>query len=225
MNPRPRKLHLLKLLPRGWVVIAGPERERTLYLTFDDGPDPLHTPPLLDLLSAHGVRASFFLIGDRVEANAPLVQRIVDEGHTLGNHSFSHPRFETLSLQRQLEEIEHTDRLLSRFDGAPRHAFRPPRGVLPLRLVWHFARNGRAIDYWSYDTLDYGRGEASKLVEIARRQPPRGGDILLMHDDSSVSLEMLTLLIPEWKTQGFALEALPRDPRATPLPVLPGAVA
>lgn len=223
MNPRPRKLHLLKLLPRGWVVIAGPETEHTLYLTFDDGPHAVHTPLLLDLLWLHGVRATFFLIGDRVGAQAPLVQRIVDEGHTLGNHSFSHPQFETLSLREQLDEIELTDRLLSRFDGAACHGFRPPRGVLPPRLLWHFVRNRRHIDHWSYDTLDYGRGDASALIELARQQPPRGGDILLMHDDGPASLEMLKLLIPEWKAQGFKLDALPREPGAKPVHGVPGA--
>lgn len=217
MNPRPRKLVVLDLLPHAWVVTAGPERERTLYLTFDDGPDPVHTPPLLDLLAAHGARASFFLIGNQVEANASLVQRIVDEGHMLGNHSFSHPRFETLSLRQQLAEIERTDELLAQFDGLPRHGFRPPRGVLPLRLVWHFIRSGRPIEYWSYDTLDYGRGEVSGLLEIARRHPPRGGDILLMHDDSSISLEMLEVQIPQWKALGFSLEALPYPARGTPV--------
>ena len=225
MNPRSRKLHLLKLLPREWVVITGPQSRRTLYLTFDDGPDPAHTPPLLDLLAAHGVRATFFLIGDRVVANAALVQRIADEGHTLGNHSFSHPQFETLSLREQLLEIERTDQLLSRFDGAPCHGFRPPRGVMPPRLLWHFARNGRPIHYWSYDTLDYGRGPAAGLVELVRQRPPRGGDILLMHDDGPVSLEMLAALIPEWKSQGFVLDALPPDPCAAPGQALPGKVA
>lgn len=209
MTPRPKKLHLLRLLPDAWVRTSGVRGKRALYLTFDDGPHPQHTQPLLELLAAHDARATFFLIGEQIQRHAPLVRRIVDAGHALGNHSWSHPRFETLPLRQQLDEIERTDLMLSSFDGRTRHDFRPPRGVLPRPMLMDCIRRGRRIAYWSYDSLDYSRRPATELVELARRHPVRAGDIILMHDDSIISLELLETMLPVWKAQGFAFDALP----------------
>lgn len=211
MTPRPRKLKLLRWLPESLVITAGPRAQRSLYLSFDDGPHPEHTPRVLDLLAEHGAKATFFLIGNQIEANAALVQRMVDEGHMLGNHSMSHPHFERLSLAQQLHEVGQTDALLSTIDGRPRHSFRPPRGVLTLPMLARFFRQRRRVDYWSYDSLDYSHRPAAELIEVMRRHPVRAGDIILMHDDSPISLEMLQVLIPAWKAEGFSLRSLPRE--------------
>lgn len=208
MNPRPKKLQVLQWLPTRWVLTRGSRRRRVLYLTFDDGPHPEHTPVLLDLLAKHRVRATFYLIGQQVERHAELVRRIVSEGHGLGNHSWSHPHFDRLSLAEQRREIEHTERLLARFDGLARHDFRPPRGVMPVPMVLDCIRRGRRIAFWSYDSLDYSRRPAEALVEVARRHPPRAGDIVLMHDDGGLSLQMLETLLPLWQAEGFAFEPL-----------------
>ena len=111
----------------------GVRARRTLHLTFDDGPHPAHTAELLDLLAEHGATATFFVIGEQAERHPDMMRRIVQGGHMLGNHSWSHPRFETLGLDAQREEIARTDKLLSDHDGRMRHDFRPPRGVLPRR--------------------------------------------------------------------------------------------
>lgn len=211
MNPRPRKLKILRCLPGSLVVTRRDRARRSLYLTFDDGPHPEYTPPLLDLLARHGAKASFFLIGKQIDANRALTRRIVEEGHTLGNHSFTHPLFDQLSLAEQLEEIDRTETLLGEIDGRPSHSFRPPRGVMPPRMLANFLRHGRRATYWSYDSLDYSRQPAPALVDIVRAHPVVPGDILLMHDDSAISAEMLDVLIPEWQADGYALEALPHD--------------
>lgn len=210
MNPRPRRLRVLRFLPNGWLMTSGPtDAARNLYLTFDDGPHPDHTPALLDLLAEHGAKASFFLVGREVERHDALARRIASEGHTLGNHSYSHPRFEALTLDEQLEEIERTQHLLTGIDGRPRHAFRPPRGVLTGAMLASLVRRRHRIDYWSYDSLDYSRRPVPELLETIQRHPPRGGDIILMHDDSEHSLTLLRALIPAWIAQGFSLRALP----------------
>ena len=211
MNPRPRRLNVLRWLPGAWIQTAGPRAQKGLYLTFDDGPHPEHTPPLLDLLARHGAKATFFLIGEQIDRHPALARRIVEEGHTLGNHSFTHPQFETLSLDAQFDEIERTDRALASVSGRPRHGFRPPRGVLPLPLMLRFIRKRRRIAYWSYDSLDYSSRPAPELVGIIKQHPVRAGDIVLMHDDSTISLEMLESLIPAWKADGFSLLALPQE--------------
>lgn len=210
MNPRPRRLKLLRFLPNGWLATAGPAQHgRTLYLTFDDGPHPEFTPELLDLLAEHDAKASFFLIGREAEKHATLARRIAAEGHTLGNHSYSHPIFDALTLAQQVEEIERTERVLHGIDGRDRHAFRPPRGVLTLPMLARLVGRRHRIDYWSYDSMDYSRRPVPELLETIQRHPVRAGDIVLMHDDSAHSLALLRELIPAWKAQGFELRALP----------------
>lgn len=208
MNPRPKKLKLLRWLPNRWVLTRGARRGRALYLTFDDGPHPEHTPVLLDLLAAHGAKATFFLIGREAERYPEMVERIVREGHALGNHSWSHPQFDRLDLDAQRDEIERTDRLLTRFDGLARHDFRPPRGVMPRPMLLDCVRRRRRIAYWSYDSLDYSKRPADALIASAQRHPLQAGEIVLMHDDSTLSLQLLQTMLPEWTANGFVFEPL-----------------
>lgn len=213
MNPRPNKSKVLQWLPTDWMLtrLRDGSDGRSLYLTFDDGPNPEYTSPLLDLLDAHDAKASFFLIGEQVECHPALARRIAEAGHTLGNHSYSHPQFERLSLADQFEEIQRTDRLLSSMDGRSRHMFRPPRGVLPLPMTIRCFRERRRICLWSYDTCDYSRKPIDQVLPLIQRNPVRGGDILLMHDDAGLALDLLRVLLPEWKRQGFKFRALPHE--------------
>lgn len=210
MNLKPRKQQLLSLLPDRLVLTRGPRSGNAIYLTFDDGPHPEHTPRLLDLLAAHGAHASFFLVGRQVERHPGLVERIVAEGHALGNHSYSHPSgFSRISLRRQLQEIDDTDRLLAAFDRRPQHCFRPPRGSLSLGLLLHFASQRRRIAYWSYDSMDYQHQSDETVAARLRKRPPLAGDIILMHDDNACAGKVLGMLLPEWLASGREFHTLP----------------
>ena len=207
--PRSRRLRLFRCLPRAWVITTASAQSRQLYLTFDDGPDPQHTPPLLDLLAAHAAKATFFVIGESAERYPGLLRRIVDEGHALGNHSWSHPRIERLPSHERRDELDRTDRLLRAVDGRDRHDFRPPRGAVSAGMLLDCMRHGRRIAYWSYDSLDYSQRPSSELIATMREHPVCPGDIVLMHDDSGHSLEMLRTLLPEWKSAGYVFATLP----------------
>lgn len=209
MKLRPSRNQLLGLLPERLVLVRGSRDPGALYLTFDDGPHPEHTPRLLDLLARHQARASFFLVGQRIEQHPALVERIVAEGHALGNHSYSHPLFHRLGLRAKLHEVERTDRLLADFDGAAMHRFRPPRGDVSLPLLLAFARRGRSLAYWTYDSMDYQAKPAGELAARLERTPPADGDIVLMHDDSGRAGEVLERLLPAWRAAGRQLRALP----------------
>lgn len=209
MNMRPNKQRLLRWLPRRLVQTHGPADNGACYLTFDDGPDPTYTPRLLDLLARHQAKASFFLVGQRVERHPELVQRMVGEGHLIANHSYSHQAFHTLPLSGQMDEFARTDALLSAFDGEPRHLLRTPQGHLDARLLVHCAREARRIVYWSYDSLDYRKPEHDAFVTRLRADPPLPGDIVLMHDDGDCAIDALAVLLPEWQQQGYHFRALP----------------
>lgn len=214
MKLRPGRMQVLGWLPDALVSVRGDRAGRALYLTFDDGPDGACTPALLDLLRAHRACASFFLVGRSVERHPELVQRMVDEGHRLGNHSYTHPQFGRLSLSQQLEEIDATDRLLAGFDGVRRHRFRPPRGVFSLGLTAHFAARRRNLTYWSYNSMDYQRGDPAELIARTRANPPEPGEVILMHDDGDCAIKMLETLLPEWRAAGFQFRALPQARQA-----------
>lgn len=210
MRLKPMRNQVLGLLPERLVQVRGPREPGALYLSFDDGPHPEHTPRLLDLLARHGARVSFFLIGKKIEQHPTLVERIVAEGHALGNHSYSHPMFRQLNLRQQLDEVDRTDQLLAAF--APgRHRFRPPRGDVSPALLLAFARRGRGMAYWTYDSLDYQQRPAAELVARLRRRPPGEGDIVLMHDDSDCAAQMLAQALPKWRDEGRRLLALPTE--------------
>jgi peptidoglycan-N-acetylglucosamine deacetylase len=207
MMRRPRKNDLLALLPDRLVLTRrGQTAER--YLTFDDGPDPEHTPPLLDLLRTHGIKATFFVVGEKVEQHPHIVERMVREGHAIGNHSYSHWSFRHMSMRQRIDEVDRTDDLLRRFGTDAAGGMRPPHGYIGPRLLLHFARHRRRLTYWSYDSLDYQDQPTPVLVERLRAQPPAPGDIVLMHDDHGRAAEALAALLPEWLGQGMRFAAL-----------------
>ena len=209
MNPRSRKAKLLKWLPSSWLVAQVNGINDSVYLTFDDGPDPTWTPALLDLLREHDAKATFFLIGGLAEAEPALVQRIVDEGHRLGNHSWRHQKFHMLPVAEQMDEIQRTDRLLQRHDGQSRHDFRPPRGLLTWRMLLSLVSRRTRIAYWSYDSLDHRDCSAEAIVDVFERHPLKAGDIILMHDDAHKALQALCIMLPRWCANGWRFDTLP----------------
>jgi peptidoglycan/xylan/chitin deacetylase (PgdA/CDA1 family) len=211
MNPRSKKQKLLTLLPDTLVMTHGPPQVDARYLTFDDGPHPEHTPRLLDLLAEYGMHASFFVVGRLAEGHPALLERIVAEGHLLGNHSYNHKLFARLPLNDQLAEIQRTDALLEQFDQHTHHRMRPPQGHIPLPLMLHFMRRRRCITYWSYDSLDYRHQSFEQVAQRMLEQPPRAREIILMHDDSACAVDVLGQVLPQWRKHGHVSHALPAE--------------
>ena len=178
-----------------------------IYLTFDDGPDPQHTRPLLALLDAHKAKGTFFLQGQQVEEHGDIVADIVKGGHTLGNHSYSHANFTSLDWDGQLDEISRTDNLLSRHDGNEIHVFRPPYGKLRLNTLAMCLHRRQDIAMWTHDSFDFKLDE-SHVVERMKDMPVRSGDILLFHDDGHAAIGALEQLLPTWQQAGFRFAAL-----------------
>lgn len=178
-----------------------------IFLTFDDGPHPEHTPRLLALLKQHAVRATFFLQGERVVAHGAIVRDIVADGHVIANHSYSHPWFNRSPLRVQIEEITRTERVLTAHDGKRSHLFRPPHGRAGMLTVLLCALRRQPIVLWNQDSHDY-RLSSDEVLARVRSMRIVPGDVLLFHDDSAAGHAALEKLIPAWKASGLGFGVL-----------------
>lgn len=181
--------------------------DSAVYLTFDDGPHPHHTVCLLKLLAEHDAKATFFLLGELAEQSPDLVRQILTEGHEIGNHSMTHPRMSGIGAIEQWAEIDRADAVLQRLDGRRRHLFRPPNGRLTLPAVAASLRRRQPLVLWTIDSQDY-RLSPQDVVRRMQSIPPKGGDVILFHDDSACSTIALDTLLPIWKRAGLRFAAL-----------------
>jgi peptidoglycan/xylan/chitin deacetylase (PgdA/CDA1 family) len=146
--------------------ITAPARPGELALTFDDGPNAEWTPRLLDILAHRDVRATFFLLGNRAAMQPELVRRIHTAGHTIGNHSWSHPNLARTRATRVREELKRTNETLQQIIGSPVRYFRPPFGARR-PAVFRIARElGLEPVLWNAMTSDWSEPSA---VEIAKQ--------------------------------------------------------
>ena len=163
------------------IISRGRSGRQAVALTFDDGPDPISTPLLLDLLARYGVRATFFVTGRRAERYPDLVKTILAQGHTLGNHSYSHDNLIMFkSHPRVVREITAAQGVFQQFGVQPL-AFRPPVGVTSPRLPGALALTGLYVVNFSNRGADLGNRRVAHLSQrILKRL--RADDIIMLHD-------------------------------------------
>lgn len=163
------------------VISCGRKDNATVALTFDDGPDPLTTPALLDLLAEHGVRATFFVAGRAAERHPDLIRAILSRGHTVGNHSYSHtPLLMLQPSQRLFLEIADAQDVLEK-QGIRPLAFRPPVGLTNPKLRPALSRFGMICVTFSCRAYDRGNRRIRDLAAKVLRKV-KAGDIILLHD-------------------------------------------
>jgi peptidoglycan/xylan/chitin deacetylase (PgdA/CDA1 family)/glycosyltransferase involved in cell wall biosynthesis len=172
--------------------------ERAVALTFDDGPDPEYTPRLLEILAAHGARATFFLIGERAERHPDIVRQIAEAGHAIGNHTYSHALMPALDPGEQAMELE---RCTEAIGEAAQRLFRPPFGQQSEASYRAARRAGYEVVGWSLMSDDWKRQESGELADrvLDRLEP---GSIILMHDSLHEPWD------PSAADRGYALDAV-----------------
>lgn len=179
-------------------------------LTFDDGPNPEHTPALLDLLDELQVQAHFFVVGRAVDKHPHLAQDMYDRGHILCNHSYTHPRLTTLSRTEQAEEIDRCSEAISKITGEAPIWFRPPyfdHDDELLKMVKDRGMHSVFCEIRSRDTQDMANKQS--VLESLRETQVEDG-VILCHEWSEPSREALRVWVPEIKQQ-YAFGALALD--------------
>ena len=163
------------------IISHGRSGRRAVALTFDDGPDPASTPVLLDLLAEYDVKAAFFVVGEKAAAHPEIMRNIIEQGHTVGNHSYTHDPLILLKGSRRLYgEIEKTQIVLQNL-GVVARAFRPPVGITSPRLPDILHRLNLCLVNFSCRAYDFGNRRPKHLAaRILKRVKP--GDIILLHD-------------------------------------------
>ncbi len=160
-------------------------------LTFDDGPDAELTPPLLDLLAERRVRATFYVIGQNAKRHPEIVRRAFDEGHEIGNHTWSHRFLTTQRTKSIVEELERTDDVVAGIIGESPATMRPPYGATTRSLAaWSLHQFGYETVLWSVDSKDYDGVDAPEIIGRLTDQTAVGS-IILCHDPVPTTREAM----------------------------------
>jgi peptidoglycan/xylan/chitin deacetylase (PgdA/CDA1 family) len=172
-------------------------------MTFDDGPSATLTPKLLDLLAAHHIKATFFVIGENVAEHPEIVARAAREGHEIGNHSWSHPNFAKMSEERVRQQLWRTDTAIQNATGTRSSLMRPPYGSITAREKrWIHDEFGYDIILWDVDPYDWKRpGPAVVRNRILKETQP--GSIVLSHDIHPGTIEAMPSTLDALAAKGF----------------------
>ena len=172
------------------------ERRQKVHVsfTFDDGPHPEYTPQLLDLLKQYHQRATFFVIGEKAQQYPELIERIINEGHEIGNHTYTHSEPSQTSTHQFLNEIKQTDQILKQITGHTPDLVRPPKGKLTIGKMWGLWLQRRTVVLWDTDPRDYLMTNISEMTEWCQNYNPLSGNFCLLHDNHCFALEAVRQL-------------------------------
>ena len=190
----------------------GDTTKKVIYLTFDAGYENGCTAKILDILKKHQVPAAFFLVGNYIQSNPDLVQRMVAEGHTVGNHTMHHPDMSKISdkasFQKELEDLE---KLYKQVTGKDIQKFyRPPQGTYSEENLKMAQELGYKTVFWSLAYVDWNNDKQPTKEQAFSKLIPRihNGAVVLLHSTSSTNAEILDELLTQWKDMGYTFESI-----------------
>jgi peptidoglycan/xylan/chitin deacetylase (PgdA/CDA1 family) len=209
---RYRNLHP-RFLPT--ILWRGDTRKHSVSLTFDDGPHPVHTRRILQILSRYEVPATFFPLGRHVERYPDLIGEISDHGHLIGNHTYGHRHLLFLPRSEIREELSRCSHLISDITGQRPLLFRPPRGLVGWNALREASRMDMRTVLWTCSPRDWTRPGASTIVRRVLRGARRGS-IILLHDakyndlseDREQTVRALPSIIEGLRERGYRLVSL-----------------
>ena len=190
----------------------GDTNQKVLYLTFDAGYENGFTPQILDVLKKHQVPAAFFLVGNYLEQEPELVRRMTEEGHIVGNHTWSHPDMSKIQkkedFSRELKQVEDQYREITGQDL--KRYYRPPQGIYSEENLQMAKELGYRTVFWSLAYVDWNNDAQPTAEEAFSKLLPRthDGAVILLHSTSQTNAAILEELIIRWKEQGYTFGTL-----------------
>lgn len=199
---------------RGKIIhrVSLPQSRKVVALTFDDGPVQPQTLQVLNILKAQQVKATFFVIGRNVQRHPSIATRIVQDGHTIANHSWTHG-YQQFSPQQAAREFQQTDQIIHEVTGVRNYWFRPPGGRLNNGLVAYAKTQKLPIIMWSVDSRDWQPGRSPAQIKATVLQQTRPGSIVLLHDGGGPRQGMIQALpgmLTALKKQGYEFVTIPQ---------------
>ncbi len=187
---------------RALLTIAQPQivsDVKRVALTFDDGPHPIYTEPLLDGLKERGVKATFFVTGENASLHPDIIKRMYEEGHLIGNHTYTHIELTKSNREKFKQELVKTNEVLQEITGAEVLYVRPPYGAWDKKLESEL--NMFPI-LWSVDPLDWCTSNSSCITQAVLKKVGEN-DIILMHDYYKPSVDAALTIVDELQKQGY----------------------
>jgi peptidoglycan/xylan/chitin deacetylase (PgdA/CDA1 family) len=190
----------------GTILWHGNRNIPEIALTFDDGPNSRSTPQILDILKENDVKATFFVVGKFMEKNKDILKREFDEGHVIGNHTFTHVKGTITDIGKIDRELVKTNDLILKYTGENAKYFRPPFGF----ENWRFLAEAEVLDYtvvlWSIDVGDWNKTRTSKQITAKIFNLAKNGSIILLHDGGlsrEAVIDSLPVIIKGLKSKGY----------------------
>ena len=185
--------------------------ERSVHITFDDGPHPAATQTVLKILHARGIRASFFLVGRNVQQYPEITREILLGGHSVGNHTQTHQVMFLKSAEVQRREIQAANEVIGEVLNSKPRFFRPPYGYFDLRTLNIAKTEGQRVVMWDVDSRDFSTSRPESIMRsVTKSIAP--GSIVLFHDNASTAGSIgtyLELVLDQLLQRGFQFSVLP----------------
>ena len=182
--------------------------QKQIAISFDDGPTTAYTPQILQILKENDVKAAFFCIGKRVEENETILKQVYEEGHMIGNHSYSHDLwFDLFSSKKMHEDLQMMNAATEKAIGKKPRLFRPPYGVTNPNLKKAIQQGKYTAIGWNIRSMDTVIKDAQKLlVKVTASLKP--GAVVLFHDTSKSTLDILSTFIKQARENGYEIVRL-----------------
>jgi peptidoglycan-N-acetylglucosamine deacetylase len=185
-----------------------PAAQRVVAITFDDGPNPVYTPQVLEIFSEAKGKATFFMIGEQMRNHPEVVKQVAAGGHQVGNHTYTHPKLSQLNTAECLEELEQTEKVIEELTGRKPVIFRPPyldynQDTVSLLQKKRYPMIGAL----NLEAQDWEQPGVEHILEKSRNAV-KNGSILIFHDgfgDRSQTIEAVRMLVSELTSQGYQL--------------------
>lgn len=201
------------------IPVSATENDKLVALTFDDGPSGRFTQKLLGGLEERGAKATFLLCGYRMEQYPELTKRIIEEGHEIGLHGYSHKPMQDMCQRDTVQEIRKAMALLP--EGCEVSFLRPPGGLCSECIQTVAKEFGLSLLHWSIDPKDWAIHDA-KAIEKEVISHVRDGDVILLHDMSDSSVEAALKIVDELQEQGFRFVTSSELVQARNIALVPG---